>query len=85
MNIIIERSTIDPLKMPPLRYHQAGSKAYVTCPKGHIMFLKHDIDDNGKVTPSIGCPKAYNNSGDCDWHVFAILKDWKPKNKAAIA
>lgn len=33
--------------------------------------LDHDIADDGKVSPSLGCPF-------CGWHVFIRLEGWMP-------
>lgn len=46
--------------------------ARVGCPNcGVIGTLNHEIDDEGRVTPSVGCPE------DCGYHeTGVILEGW---------
>jgi hypothetical protein len=54
-----------------IRKHRS---ALVCCPNcGKIGSLtKHTIDPDGRVFPSLVCP-----FGNCDFHEFVKLADWK--------
>lgn len=45
----------------------------IACGQGHLAFLhsEHQIADDGKIRPSLGCPAEA-----CDWHVFGQLVGW---------
>lgn len=43
----------------------------LSCPKGHLATLQHEIASDGTVTPSVGCP-----IDGCGWHVFVKLEGW---------
>lgn len=46
--------------------------AEVVCGTGHAGLIdEHDIDEHGRVTPSVVCT-------DCDWHEFIVLEGWPP-------
>jgi len=51
-----------------------GRKASFTCPqcKQTSALIAHDIDDEGKVQPSLVCP-----SKACTFHEFVQLEGWK--------
>ncbi len=47
---------------------------FVCCPGcGQVARINHDIDNDGKVTPSLDCPTE-----TCHFHRFAMLLDWEP-------
>ena len=51
----------------------------VRCARGHIMYLGHQIDDDGVVSPSVVCPHSDPvTQENCDWHVMAELGGWPP-------
>lgn len=63
--------------MPPLSWASAkkedgSTSIFIRCPEGHIAYLDHEINDAGKVHPSVVCPEPPNEH----WHVWAILEDW---------
>lgn len=43
---------------------------FVTCPGCGIKgSLDHDVDANGKITPSLDCP-------ECSFHTYVVLDGW---------
>lgn len=58
----------------------------VVCANGHISTLQHEVDKDGKVTPSLECPiKERVRNGKtypaCNWHVYGLLKDYNGELK----
>lgn len=48
-----------------------AKSATVVCPNGHLASLEdHQIDESGKVYPSVDCPY-------CDFHESIQLESWK--------
>jgi len=46
---------------------------FIRCSEGHLArLIAHRIEEDGKVTPSIGCSEEPAEH----WHVFATLEDW---------
>lgn len=59
--------------MQPGRWKAWGKSVMVSCPEcGQMATLQHDIDSDGKVTPSLECPYQ-----GCAFHDFVILADWE--------
>ena len=55
--------------------------AMVRCPKcGLDCSLKHEISDDGVVTPSLGCPYK-----GCNFHEWVTLEDWPNGGQLNIA
>jgi hypothetical protein len=54
----------------------------VACVNGHVCDLRPnkvdgwEVDEHGKVTPSIFCRTPMPDGSLCDWHVFATLEGW---------
>lgn len=60
---------IDLSKFSPIFGYEKQIKiVYLRCPNGHISILNHDIDINGKITPSVQCPK-------CNFHESDLILD----------
>lgn len=50
------------------------NRIFCCCPGcGRVVKLDHEVDDDGKVTPSLDCPTEV-----CHFHRFAMLLDWEP-------
>ena len=48
--------------------------AYLVDDHGHLLILSnHDIEEDGTVTPSVGCA----GHDDCQFHEFIRLVGWK--------
>jgi len=55
-------------------FGQWRQTALVCDPSGHVLSLsQHQIDDAGKVTPSLLCPNG------CGWHEWLLLDGWDPR------
>jgi hypothetical protein len=56
-------------------WRRSSDKAITSCPLcGHFGGLgRHEIDEAGKVTPSLVCPWA-----PCTFHDWGVLEGWTP-------
>jgi hypothetical protein len=51
---------------------ESGRVPLIRCGKcggGVLLDTNHTISDDGKITPSVGCPF-------CGWHIFGRLEGW---------
>jgi hypothetical protein len=46
---------------PVFGWQEINEVVYLRCPNGHVSRLDHGINEQGFVSPSVGCPK-------CDFH-----------------
>lgn len=57
---------------PVFGWQKSGKQIVLRCPRGHIAYLDHEINEKGEVSPSVQCPK-------CDFHESGlILEEWTP-------
>lgn len=58
--------------MRAVKWRRFGPAVVVQCPKCEKWYsLDHDVDSDGRVTPSLNCPTT-----GCDFHEFVRLDGW---------
>jgi hypothetical protein len=64
------KSFVEPI---PAWGREASGTVFIRCACGKCIDLrKHTIAADGTVSPSV-----WHDSPECDWHVWAKLKDWQ--------
>lgn len=56
---------------PVFGWQEIHEIVYLRCPRGHLAQLNHLIDLEGRVTPSVMCPKS-----GCDFHETIVLEGY---------